>query len=201
MRAVPEICCTSQTHLTNVSCLFCIYWALIIHICEELCICALPGRLEPSPRMMWWFYDSCPDTEVFNRNDMERFWFFVGFFLFLLCFTATKLCHIVLRILVVYVLAIYDQWKLKFSLTEGGSGKARHLEDPQTEFLLDSGEMEEGRDKRQGLHELLMIPYSWNLLSLLSGCMSSCEPVTPAELCSVGVETWCSFSVDVAVNF
>lgn len=31
--------------------------------------------------------------------------------------------------------------------------------------------------------------------------MSSCEPVTPAELCSVGVETWCSFSVDVAVNF
>lgn len=38
---------------------------------------------------------------------------------------------------------------LDFSLTESGSGKARHLEDPQTEFLLASGEMGEGRDKRQ----------------------------------------------------
>lgn len=121
--------------------------------------------------MMWWFCDSRPDTEMFKRI-WGGFVFWV-FFLFLLCVTTAKLCQIVLSVLVVYVLAIYDQWKLRFSLTEGGSGKARHLENPQTEFLLVSGEMEEGRDKR--LHELLMIPYSCNLLSLLSGCMSSCD--------------------------
>lgn len=84
------------------------------------------------------------------------------FFLFsFYCVLQLPICNqMVLRILVVYILAIYDKCKLRFSLTEGGSGKARPLEDLQTEFLLISGEMGEGRDKRQRLHELLMIPYS-----------------------------------------
>lgn len=65
-----------------------------------------------------------------------------------------------LRIFVVHVMAIYDEWKLRFSLTESGSGKARALEDPQTEILLVSVKMGEGRDKRRRLHELLMVPHS-----------------------------------------
>lgn len=150
---------------------FCIYWALIIHICEELCICALPGRLELSHLndvvILWFMF--------WYRRVQPKGFGVVCFFLFLLCFTAASLKSGSVRTLVFYVLAIYDQWKLKFSLTEGGSGKARPLEDPQTVFLFVSGEMREGRNKRQRLHELLMVPYSWNLLLLLSGCTNSCD--------------------------
>lgn len=47
-----------------------------------------------------------------------------------------------------------------FSFTEGGSGKDRDLEDPQALLHPVSGGMGEGREKRQRLHKLLMVPYS-----------------------------------------
>lgn len=155
---------------TSVVCFY-IYWVLIIHICEELCICALPASLEPSHPsdvVILWF------MSWYRRVQPKGFGVF-AFFSFYCVLQLPVWNQIVLRILVFYVLAMYDQWKLKFSLTEGGSGKARPLEDPQTVFLLVSGEMEEERNKRQRLHELLMVPCSWNLLSLLSGCTNSCD--------------------------
>lgn len=173
-------------------------------MCEELCICALPERLEPSHLnyvVILWFmswYRCVP-----NQKDLG--WFaFVFVFVFLGVFPLFLLPNwnqIVLKILVVYVLTIYDKWKLSFSLTEGGPGKARPLEDPQTEFLLVSTEMGRGETRGRGF-----MNYWWFLTAeICCPCWAVTWTVvmlvTPAELCSVGVETWCSFSVDVTVNF
>lgn len=71
---------------TSVVCFY-IYWALIIHICEELCICALPGSLEPSHPsdvVILWFMS-------WYRRVQPKGFGVVCFFLFLLCFTTASL--------------------------------------------------------------------------------------------------------------
>lgn len=85
-----------------------LFWALIIHICEELCVCALPGRLEHSHLndvVILWFISwyRCVQPKGFGVVCCCCFFccflllvlfcgvFFCCCFLFLLCFTSANL--------------------------------------------------------------------------------------------------------------
>lgn len=94
-------------------------------------------------------------------------------FLLLLCFITAKLKSGGIDYFNVWNMDSCDQWKPVFCYRR--CLKNTGPEDVQAVFLPASGGTGEGKEKRQRLHKLLMDPYSWNLLSLLSGCTNSCE--------------------------
>lgn len=193
MSAVPKIRCSSQAHLKIR--LFLYILSIQCHTYEITCVFVLwlGGWTRDLLRslhtwIMWWFHNSCTDTVMLIQKDLG--WF--GFFVPLLRFITAELKS-VFYVQVVVTNASRCLLLQKVALEDP--------DDPQAAFPF-SGGMREGREKRQKkLHKLLMVPCSWNLLSLWVVARTVVMHVTPAEPCSVGVETWCSFSVDMPVIF
>lgn len=112
---------------------------------------------------------------------------FVFFFpLLSLCFVTAKLKWLSGGIDCFSVLSAGSchQWKPMFSLTEESSGKHRPrgpVSSISSPVWGDGGD----RERKQRFHKLVMVPYSWNVLSLMSGCKNSCDACEPcwAVLC------------------
>lgn len=94
----------------------------------------------------------------------------------------------------------YSQYqKSVFSVTEKSSGKQIYKTYGWSIFPFLVGWRKEGKERS-------FINYWWSLRTEICcpywvTARTAAMHVTPAELCSVGVKTWCSFSVNVAVIF